>query len=45
MDMNYDVKKVFSKYFYFKKAVILADITKISTFFIKTIFIDSRKLK
>ena len=45
MDKNYNVKQLFSKYFYFKKAVIFGDITKIATFFIKTIFIDSRKVK
>ena len=47
MDINYDVITFLSKYLYFKKAwgSHFADITKVETFFIKTIFVDSRKVK
>ena len=47
MDINYDVITFISKYLYFKKAwvAIFADIIKILTFFVKTIFKDSRKVK
>ena len=47
MDINYDVIACLWKYRYFKKAgiAIFADITKTETFFIKKIFVDSRKVK
>ena len=43
----YDVITFISKYFYFKKGwvAILADIIKVLTVFIITIFKDSRKIK
>ena len=47
MDRNYDAMTFISKYRYFKKnwVTIFADIIKIVTMFIKTIFKDSRKVK
>ena len=47
MDRNYDLIIFISKYCYFKKAgvAIFANIIKIVTIFIKTIFKDSRKVK
>ena len=47
MDIDYDVITIFSKYLFLRRpgVAIFADITKIVTFFIKTIFIDSRKVK
>ena len=47
MDRNYDAMTFISKYHYFKKnwVTIFADIIKIVTMFIKTIFKDSRKVK
>ena len=47
MDIDYDVITFFSKYLFLRRpgVAIFADITKIVTFFIKTIFIDSRKVK
>ena len=47
MDINYDVITFVSKYVYFKKAWVanFDDIIKIVSFFIKTIFKDSRKVK
>ena len=47
MDRNYDVIIFISKYLYFKKAraANFADIIKIATMFIKTVFKDSEKVK
>ena len=47
MNKNYDVITLISNYLYFKKALgsHFADIIKIVTFFIKTIFKYSRKVK
>ena len=42
MDKNYDVKALISKYIYFKN---FADIIKIITTFVKTIFKDTKKVK
>ena len=44
IDRNYGALTFSSNYLYFKKA-IFADIIKIGTMFIKTIFKDSKKLK
>ena len=46
MDINYNVITFISKYLYFKpRAAIFADIIKIITIFIRTIFKDSKKVK
>ena len=47
MNINYDAITFISKYLYFKKTklVIFADIIKIVTLLIKTIFKDPKKVK
>ena len=48
MDINYNVIDfIFQKSFTLRRSgvAIFADVTKIAIFFIKTIFIDSRKVK
>ena len=47
MDINYDAIAFISKHLYFKKTGVafFADIIKIVTMFIKTIFKDSGKVK
>ena len=46
MDRNHDVKTFTSKYLYLEKAGVanFADIIKIATMFIKSIFKDSKKV-
>ena len=47
MDRNYDVIIFISKHFYFKRprVALIADIVKLFTMFIETIFKDSKKVK
>ena len=46
MDINYNVITFISKYLYFKpRAAIFADIIKIITIFIRTVFKDSKEVK
>ena len=45
MDRNYGIINLFLKYLYFKKSAIFAEIIKIATMFIKTIFKGSKEVK
>ena len=47
MDKHYDAITLFSRYFILKRPRIamLADIVKVVTMFIKTVFEDSKKVK
>ena len=45
MDIMYDAITFISKYLYFKKAAIFADIVRILIIFIRTIYKDSKKIK